>query len=89
VQHEWIGIGSEFGDDDGTRWAIRPAMKVMSRESRSSLATRTGHFALRAVVIASALVATVPLQLPERMIPGPDAFITQNQLAGPPWVSCR
>ena len=28
---------------NGTRWAMRPEMKATSRESRSSLATMTGH----------------------------------------------
>lgn len=43
MQHERIGVGSEFGHDKGTRWAIKPEMKATSRESRSSLATTTGH----------------------------------------------
>ena len=32
---------------NGTRCAIRPAMKATSRDRRSSLATTTGHFAVR------------------------------------------
>jgi uncharacterized protein with beta-barrel porin domain len=33
---------------NGTRWAIRPEMNATSRDSRSSLATTTGHLAIRA-----------------------------------------
>ena len=33
---------------NGTFCAIKPLMKATSRDNRSSLATRTGHFALRA-----------------------------------------
>ena len=38
---------------NGTRWAMRPATKATSRESRSSLETRTGHLAARAVANAA------------------------------------
>jgi hypothetical protein len=38
----------------GTRWAIRPATNATSRESRSSLATTTLHFAAFAVARAAA-----------------------------------
>ena len=43
MQHEGIGIGTQFGDDEGhALFAIRPEMNATSRESRSSLATTTG-----------------------------------------------
>src|SRR6476659_10148598 len=49
---------------NGTRCAIRAAMKATSRERRSSLATRIGHFSRRAVASAAAscdVVNDVPM----------------------------
>jgi hypothetical protein len=40
---------------NGTRWAIRPTTKATSRESRSSLATTTLHFAAFAALKAAAV----------------------------------
>jgi len=48
VEHKGIGICSELGNDERTFRAMRLAMKATSRESLSSLATTTGHFARRA-----------------------------------------
>jgi hypothetical protein len=46
VQHERVCILAELRDDKGARCAISPGMKATSRESRSSLATITGHLAV-------------------------------------------
>jgi hypothetical protein len=54
VEHERVGVCPELGDDKGTRWAIKPATKATSRESRSNLATTTGHFFTRAAFRAAA-----------------------------------
>jgi hypothetical protein len=54
VQHEWIGVAAEFGDDERQRCAIRPATKATSRDSRSRFETRTQHFAALAEAPATA-----------------------------------
>src|SRR5829696_5842114 len=45
VQHERIGIAAQFGNDEWQALGIRPEMKATSRDSRSSLETKTLHLA--------------------------------------------
>jgi hypothetical protein len=54
VQHKRVGVDAKFGNDKGTRCAINPLMKRTSRDKRSSFATTTEHFAVRARASAAA-----------------------------------
>jgi hypothetical protein len=48
VEHEGIGVGAEVGDDEGDLVFHQAADEVDVADSRSSLATMIGAFALRA-----------------------------------------
>ena len=43
-----VGVATEFGNNEGTRCAIRLETNATSRDNRSSLETRTAHLRLRA-----------------------------------------